>query len=70
MEPDAQATAAAELAEAPRSLAQLFNDFAAPLRLWALAIQIVDLARYDDESSMRQLWDLHLVQVRMCPVDG
>lgn len=60
---DAGATAAAELAESPRSLAQLFNDYAAPAHLWALAIECIDLARYEDEGNVRQLWDLLLVQV-------
>ena len=60
---EARARVARQLAEGPRSLVELYNDCAAPLRLWGMAIELLDVARHQDDAMLRQLWDLHLLQV-------
>ena len=54
------AVTAAALAAAPRSLAELYNDVAAPYGLWGLALEAVALARYGDAPFVRSLWDVFL----------
>ena len=60
----AAAEAAAELREAPRELAVLYNDYTAPWRLWGTALQLVELARFQDAAFLRHLWDVFLRQAR------
>ena len=60
--------ACAELAEAPRELAELYNDYAAPWRAWGLALRMVALAGYSDAGYVRQLWDVYLRQARAAVV--
>ena len=63
---EALADAVAELREAPRELAELYNDFAAPWGAWGTALQLVDVAQYTDAGYVRQLWDVYLRQVGAC----
>lgn len=54
--------ALAEIKEEPQELTTLYNDFASPFQQWALALEMVALANYNDSVYIRQLWDLYLRQ--------
>ena len=52
-----------DLAANPKDLAELYNDYACPLSQWALALEMVGLAKYSNPVYIRQLWDVFLRQV-------
>ena len=57
--------AVAELQEEPKELTSLYNDYAAPFKQWALGLELVALANYNDPVYIRQLWDVHLRQANI-----
>lgn len=53
----------ADVTDQPKELAQLYNDFALPQRLWLLGVEMLALVGYDNRPYLHSLWDLALRQV-------
>lgn len=54
-----------ELSANLKGLSDLYNDYACPLQQWALALEMIGLAKYNNPAYIKQLWDVYLRQVNL-----